>query len=66
MRGCDGWHPQCFCFVTPVLVDEDEMLKMNEAFMQGEKYTPKGERITEYPADMYAERTPTMARYGVN
>lgn len=49
-----------------MLVDEDEMLKMNEAFMQGEKYTPKGERITEYPADMYAERTPTMARYGVN
>lgn len=47
----DGWHPQCFCFVTPVLVDEDEMLKMNEAFMQGEKYTPKGERITEYPAE---------------
>lgn len=51
MRGCGGSHPQCFCFVTPVLVDEDEMLKMNEAFMQGEKYTPKGERITEYPAE---------------
>ena len=51
MRGCGGWHPQCFCFVTPVLVDEDEILKMNEAFMQGEKYTPKGERITEYPAE---------------
>ena len=27
------------------------MLKMNEAFMQGEKYTPKGERIIEYPAE---------------
>lgn len=51
MRGCGGSHPQCFCFVTPVLVDDDEMLKMNEAFMQGEKYTPKGERITEYPAE---------------
>lgn len=51
MRGCGGSHPQCFCFVTPVLVDEDEMLKMNEAFMQGEKYTPNGERITEYPAE---------------
>ena len=32
-------------------MDEDEMLRMNEAFMQGEKYTPKGERITEYPAE---------------
>lgn len=45
----DGWHPQCFCFVTPVLVDEDEMEKMNEAFLDGKEYTPKGKHITEYP-----------------
>lgn len=45
----DGWHPQCFCFVTPVLVDEDEMEKMNEAFLDGKEYTPKGKQITEYP-----------------
>lgn len=19
----DGWHPQCFCFVTPILIDDD-------------------------------------------
>lgn len=45
----DGWHPQCFCFVTPILIDEDEMLKMNEAMLNGETYTPRGKRITQYP-----------------
>lgn len=45
----DGWHPQCFCFVTPILMDEDEMAKASEAFLRGEKYVPKGKRITDYP-----------------
>lgn len=45
----DGWHPQCFCFVTPILMDEDEILKMNEAMLRGETYTPRGKRITQYP-----------------
>lgn len=45
----DGWHPQCFCFVTPILIDEEEMAKVNEAFLKGEKYVPKGKMITEYP-----------------
>lgn len=45
----DGWHPQCFCFVTPILIDEDEILKMNEAMLRGETYKPRGKRITQYP-----------------
>lgn len=45
----DGWHPQCFCFATPILVDESEMAKVTQAFLKGEKYTPKGKRITSYP-----------------
>ena len=45
----DGWHPQCFCFVTPILMDEDEIKKMNEAMLRGETYTPRGKRITQYP-----------------
>lgn len=45
----DGWHPQCFCFVTPILMDEDEMAKVSEAFLRGEKYEPRGKRITDYP-----------------
>lgn len=45
----DGWHPQCFCVVTPILIDEYEMAKVTEAFLKGETYTPKGKMITEYP-----------------
>lgn len=45
----DGWHPQCFCFVTPILVDESEMKKSADAFLKEKKYTPKGKQITEYP-----------------
>lgn len=45
----DGWHPQCFCYVTPILIDEDEMAKVTEAFLKGEKYVPRGKKITEYP-----------------
>ena len=46
----DGWHPQCFCFATPILMDESEMAKVTEAFLKGEKYTPRGKQITDYPA----------------
>lgn len=46
----DGWHPQCFCFATPILMDEEEMAKVTEAFLKGEKYTPRGKQITDYPA----------------
>lgn len=45
----DGWHPQCFCYVTPILVDESEMKKSADAFLKGKKYTPQGKQITEYP-----------------
>jgi hypothetical protein len=47
----DGWHVQCFCFATPILIDEDEMAKVTEAFLKGEKYTPRGKQISEYPAN---------------
>lgn len=45
----DGWHPQCFCVCTPILMDEAEMAKVTEAFLKGETYKPKGKPITEYP-----------------
>lgn len=45
----DGWHPQCFCFVTPILMDKSEMSKMTDAFLKGEEYTPKGKQISDYP-----------------
>lgn len=45
----EGWHPQCFCFVTPILMDADEMRKARQARLRGEKYTPIAKRITDYP-----------------
>lgn len=43
------WGSNCFCYVTPILVDEDEMAKSAQAFLKGEKYVPQGKQITEYP-----------------
>lgn len=45
----DGWHPQCFCVCTPILVDWEEQRKVFRAKLKGETYTPKGRRITECP-----------------
>ena len=45
----DGWHPQWLCFVTPNLMDEEEIQKMNEAMLEGKEYKPRGKRITQYP-----------------
>lgn len=51
----DGWHPQCFCFCTPILVDEDTMAKMTEDFLAGKDWRAehakrmKGKQITDYP-----------------
>ena len=45
----DGWHPQCFCYATPILVSEDEMAKVSEAFARGETYIPKGKPVTDTP-----------------
>lgn len=45
----DGFHAQCFCLSTPILMDEDEILKMNEAMLAGKEYKPRGKRITQYP-----------------
>ena len=45
----DGWHPQCFCYATPILISEDEMAKVSEAFARGETYMPKGKPVTDTP-----------------
>lgn len=52
----DGWHPQCFCFATPILADVDTMAKMTEDFLAGKDWRAehakrmKGKQITDYPA----------------
>ncbi|MBR4499800.1 MAG: hypothetical protein IKP11_04600 [Paludibacteraceae bacterium] len=60
----EGWHPQCFCFVTPILMDADEMRKARQARLRGEKYTPRAKRITDYPQafkDWCADNAETIA-----
>lgn len=45
----DGWHPQCFCFVTPILLSEEEMVDLRRAKMNGEAYDLSGKTITDVP-----------------
>lgn len=45
-----GWHPQCFCYATPILVSEDEMAKVTEEFLKGNKYIPQGRQVKDTPA----------------
>lgn len=47
----DGWHPQCFCYCTPILIDEDEMIRMMKAKRDGKEYTPKSKEIKDVPAN---------------
>jgi hypothetical protein len=30
-----GWHPQCLCVCTPVMITEDQMQQMNRAILSG-------------------------------
>lgn len=51
----DGWHPQCFCFVTPIMIPEEEMAKLTQMMLKGEdwrselKRITQGRQITDYP-----------------
>jgi len=46
-----GWHPQCRCFATPVLADEQSMMDWSEKVMRGEAGINdfKAQQITEMP-----------------
>ena len=44
-----GWHPQCFCVMTPILPKDEELVAMADAQLEGEEYTPETPAITEYP-----------------
>lgn len=43
------WGSNCFCYVTPVLIDEGEMAKYTDAIARGEEYTMRGKPVAEYP-----------------
>jgi hypothetical protein len=44
-----GWHPQCRCVMTPILVDASDFRKMVDAEIEGKKYVPK--QITKMPGN---------------
>lgn len=46
-----GWHPQCRCFATPILADEQDMMDWSEKVMRGEAGINdfKAQQITEMP-----------------
>ena len=33
-----GWHPQCFCFATPILLDDKYTDSMEDMFLRGEDW----------------------------
>ncbi len=47
-----GWHPQCRCFVVPILVQEDEFVNMQKALLNGEE-PPQPEGKIEEPNEYF-------------
>lgn len=47
----DGWHPQCFCVMTPIFAPESELRAWNKAMAKGEEYEFKTKPIKDYPAN---------------
>lgn len=53
----DGWHPQCFCYATPITVEVEDMKKISEMILKGEdwrtelKRISRSRQITDYPQD---------------
>lgn len=51
----DGWHPQCFCFVTPITIPPEETEYLTEMMLNGEDWRSElarlkhGREITSYP-----------------
>lgn len=49
-----GWHPQCRCFVVPILASNDEFIEMQKAILNGEE--PKRSRdMVRKPNDEFYE-----------
>lgn len=51
----DGWHPQCFCYVTPITLPPEETAHLTEMMLKGEDWRAelerlkRGREITSYP-----------------
>ncbi|MDE5805251.1 MAG: hypothetical protein K2H58_03170, partial [Paramuribaculum sp.] len=47
----DGWHPQCFCYVTPITIDEDvyDELMDEDDWREAVRQYAEKHQITDYP-----------------
>lgn len=51
----DGWHPQCFCYVTPITIPPEETAHLTKMMLNGEDWRKelqritRGRQITQYP-----------------
>lgn len=44
-----GWHPQCFCYATPITISQDKFVEMQKAKLAGDSYDTSAEQITDMP-----------------
>ena len=47
-----GWHPQCRCFVVPILASNEEFIEMQKAILNGEE-PKRGKNIIRKPNDEF-------------
>lgn len=48
-----GWHPQCRCFVIPILASNDEFIEMEKAILNGEEPKRSKDLIRKPNDDFY-------------
>lgn len=48
-----GWHPQCRCFVVPILAEQDEFVEMQKAILNGEQPKRSKDLIRKPNDDFY-------------
>ena len=44
-----GWHPQCMCYCTPIMLEPKEVFRMSRAKLEGKSVKPSRGPVTEYP-----------------
>ena len=44
-----GWHPQCFCYVTPILLSEKDFFAMQQAKLEGKDYDVSDKMVKDMP-----------------
>lgn len=44
-----GWHPQCMCYCTPIMLEPKEVFRMSRAKLEGKPIKPSRGPVTKYP-----------------